>query len=94
MKSNHKLNGQQSVNILLGKAWFPRKLWLSSDWRTRTVKYSSEINPFRVKYCPTLLAIEYIVINKIFNKVSYDLSDYKFVWSSKVRGTLQERYAI
>ncbi len=48
MKSNYKLNGQQSVNISLGKAWFPRKLWLSS-----------EINPFRVKYCPTLLAIEY-----------------------------------
>ncbi len=27
----------------------------------RTVKYCSEINPFRGKYCPTLLAIEYTV---------------------------------
>ncbi len=28
--------------------------------------YYSEINPFRVKYCPTLLAIEYIVNTQLF----------------------------
>ncbi len=33
-----KLNAQQSVNISLGKAWFPCKLWLSSDWHPCTVK--------------------------------------------------------
>ncbi len=66
MKSNYKLNGQQSANISLKKAWFPGNNFLvifdCPCWRPRTVKYSSEINPFYVKYCPTLLAIEYIVI--------------------------------
>ncbi len=33
----------------------------------RQVKYSSEINPFRVKYCPTLLAIEYIVMTSLWH---------------------------
>ncbi len=39
----------------LERVYFPRNLW-------QVVKYSSENQSFPVKFCPTLLAIEYIVI--------------------------------
>ncbi len=58
-KSNYKLNGQQSANISLGKALFISSLTMTILGLTSSdsqIFLGNQSNPFRVKYCPTLLA--------------------------------------
>ncbi len=77
MKSNYKLNDQQSAKILLGKDWLP---------------HSSEINPFSLNYCPSLLVIDIIVILIIMYFSYLNITGYmECVWGWSLKWKLSRK---
>ncbi len=58
MKKNYKLNGHKVPIFHLKRVDFPRNLGLIPSVSQLPLK----INPSGVKYCPTLLDVEFIVM--------------------------------